>query len=303
MEVTYEALRPIIVREELDRSTMHCVFSVEGQEFESNATVRKSSETGNRVRNIATRSVLRQVRSTFNRVLRRALGGGVVGSIGQQMSNTVISDKTREFSFSKADKEAAVVKAFQKISANFYYDEQSDRWKLSGELSQFETKLQSNPLEDSYDRRVMARMLVELASADGDVSEEERDFLDSFLTADTGFYDELVHEDELSPIEMDEVSSLAKETVFMVAAALAMSDQDFSEGEKDKLMEYADMLSLSADKVRELTRIGQIYILENAIAMSGMMTRDEIFELADQIELSHDDAERASIRFQKRQDR
>lgn len=303
MEVTYEAIKPIIVREELDRSNMHCVFSVEGKEFESNATVRKSADTGNRVRNLAQRSVLRQVRSTFNRILRSALGGGVVGSIGQQVSNTVISDKTREFGFSAADKQAAVVQAFIKISANFYFDEQTDRWKLSGELSDFETKLKSNPLEDSYDRRVMARMLVELASADGEVSEEERDFLDSFLTADTGYYDELVHEDELSPIEMDEVSSLAKETVFMIAAALAMSDQKFSEGEKDKLMEYADMLSIDADKVRELTRIGQVYILENAIAMSGMMTRDEIFELAEQIELSQDDAERAAIRFRKRQDR
>ncbi len=303
MEITYDLIKPIILEEKLDGSTMHCKFKVEGEVFDSKYSVRiDSKDTSNKIKGMVKLNLISRMRSTLMRVIRTAVGGGIAGNTAAMVGNEVVRTKTSGANYSAADKQDAVVEAFERISFNFYFDQEVKAWKIARRLSEFVKRLKANPLTIPYDKKTLARLLLELAKADGQISPEEKNFFTEFLDEDTGTFAELMRAATLSKVELEEVSKEAKENVFMIACAVTLSDKSFDEKEKAKLFEVAGNMSIADKKRDELLKMAQDYTIESAIESSGKMSREEIYTFADKIGMDKSEAERAQIKFEKRQD-
>ena len=162
----------------------------------------------------------------------------------------------------------------------------------------FERQLSAYPVTNKYDKEILSRMLVEVANVDGNISEEERSFMESFIPTEIGTINSLLRWDKLSEVECEEVSAPVKKTIYMLAWINAMVDYEIDPDEKTKLMEFAEMLGLSDSDTREMIKASKYYILENAFGEE--LNRSELFELADCLQLAHDEAERCLIQYKKR---
>ncbi len=143
-------------------------------------------------------------------------------------------------------------------------------------------------------------MLVEMARADGTIEKEEKAFFDDFLTDETGSLRDLMRAPAISMVECEEVTKDARENVFMIVAAVALSDNEFAEEERQKLNEFSQMIDFHPDKEEELVRYAQDYTIEMYIRANGTMTRDEVYAFADKIGMERSEAERTQIRMDKR---
>lgn len=303
MEITYELIKPIILEEKMEGSTMYCKFKVEGEIFESKNSVRvDSSDTSNKIKGMVKLNMISRMRSTLMRVIRTAVGGGIAGNTAAMVGNEVVRSQTSGANYSAADKQRAVIDAFERISFNLYFDQEVKEWKIARRLSDFEKRLKANPLTVPYDKKTLARLLLEMAKADGQISSEEKDFFQEFLDEDTGTFAELMRAATLSKVELEEVSASAKENVFMIACAVALTDKSFDESEKEKLIEVAAHMNIPENKRIDLLKLAQDYTIETAIQSSGTMSREEVYAFADKIGMDRAEAERAQIKFEKRQD-
>lgn len=299
MEITYESIRQYILEEKVDGGRVLCKFQIEDEVFESIGQIRSNNRDGKaRITKMVTNTALGRLRSTVLRVLRKAVGGGFAGTAVSMAGNEAMRQGTDGLKHSKKDKEKAVITAFEKISMELAYE--GGKWRLAKEFSEFEKMIKRNPFTKAYDKKILARMLVEMARADGKIESEEKAFFDDFLNSDTGTLGELMRAPSISIIECEEVSTEARENVFMIVAAVALTDNEFADEEKLKLEEYAQMFDFTEQKHEELLRYAQDYTIEAYIKSNGQMTRDDIYTFADQIGMDRGEAERAQIRLEKR---
>ena len=299
MEITYESIRSYILEENQEGTKVMCKFEIEGKVFESEGRVKAGQKKGaDRVKTMVKNTALGRMRSMVLRVLRKAVGGGFAGTAVSMAGNEAMRQGTDGMKYSAAEKEAAVVMAFEKITPELAYER--GKWRLATEFSEFEKLMKRNPLTKGYDKKILARMLVEMARADGKIEAEEKAFFDNFLNEETGKLADLMRAPDISIVECEEVSKEAKENVFMIVAAVALTDNEFAEEEQLKLEEYSQMFEFSEAKHEELLRYAQDYTIESWIRANGDMTRDEIYAFADKIGMDRGEAERTQIRIEKR---
>jgi tellurite resistance protein len=299
MNITYESIKPYILEENLDASKMHCKFQIDNKVFEATGGIRASTKKGAaRITNQIKNTAIGRMRTVVMGVLRRAVGGGFAATVTSMAGNEVIRQQTEGVRFSAKEKEAGVIKAFESILSEVTYE--GGKWRLATEFSEFEKIIRRSPLTKSYDKKILARMLVEMAKADGSVSKEEKEFFEDFLTDETGNLGSLMRAPSVSIVECEEISADAKENVFMITAAVALTDDEFSDEEQLKLDDYAQMLGFTDKKKSDLLRYAQDYTIETAVKSRGNMSRDEIYSFADSIGMDRSEAERAAIRLEKR---
>jgi len=138
-EITYESIKPLIAKEELQGNAMSCTFKcpVSGTSVDASAAIQQNRSVGRNVAGEVKRSVKRslfwQLQMVVSRFIGRLLGGGTGGYIAQQaaysaMSATGGSRMSTSVSYSDAEKRAAVVAAFQQVAEKFKWDEAAGRW-------------------------------------------------------------------------------------------------------------------------------------------------------------------------------
>jgi tellurite resistance protein len=299
MEITYESIRQYIIEESLEGSRVTCKFQIDNEVFDSVGTIKAGGKKGAaRVKNMVKTTALGRMRSVVLRVLRKAVGGGFAGTAVSMAGNEAMRQGTDGIKYSKKEQQAAVVMAFEKISLELAYE--GGQWRLATEFSEFEKLMKRNPLTKAYDRKILARMLVEMARADGSIEPEEKAFFDDFLTEETGKLGELVRSPAVSVVECEEVSKEGKDNVFMIVAAVALTDNEFADEEKLKLEEYSQMFEFTDAKHHELLRLAQDYTIESWIRSNGDMSRDDVYAFADKIGMDRGEAERTQIRIEKR---
>ena len=141
-EVTYDAIKPLIAKEELQGSTMNCTFKcpVSGTSVDSTATVQVNRSVARNVAGEVKQSVKRslfwQLQMALSRFIGRLLGGGTGGYIAQQAAYSATAGVGRSTmtssSYTSAEKRAAVVAAFQQVADRFTWDEAAKRWVAAG---------------------------------------------------------------------------------------------------------------------------------------------------------------------------
>ena len=244
--------------------------------------------------------------------VRSALGSGMVGRVGQDMARSVISGAVPSggASYSDEQRRAAIVRAFESVASQFVWQPSRGGWvaaSATGEPIEFSAQLSRAPVAAKYDRGILARMLIEIAAADGQYEAEEMEFIQGFIAPDLGTVEELASRPPLSPIELQETTKGAvRQTMVMVAWAVAFADGAYEAAEGTRIQALAQGLGLSAAQFNEAQSHAQAFVMEQAFQRayaSGRMdpaTQAEVHSLAARIGMAPENLQRAEIRYRKR---
>ena len=313
-EITYDMIKPLVISAEADGRKMHCEFALPGSDeiFEASVSIPRSRDVGSVVKSQVTRSIVNEVRRGLGRMLRGVFGSGMLGRTARTVVNTASRDQTRSAvnAPSAKEKEMATVNAFKRVAGNFAYNEATGGWtkptdtslaavSTQVEVSPFEKQLSSHPVNTKFGKSVLARVLAHIAYADGNLADEEAEFFKDSIPAEFGDIQSLGQGEPISRIEAEEVDAGIRETVLMLAWTISAVDMDVDPQEEAMLNEYAEKFGISSDRHKELANIGRIHVLEGY--MTPELSRDDLFEMASKLGLSNDDAERAKVRWMKRQ--
>ena len=309
----YQTIQPLIAHAEQQGSTMRVVFRcpVSGYETQASAGLRHESSMGSRMASSVKRSLMWSVRSAIASAVRSAFGHGIVGNVVAGASREAVQAGEEKLRYSEDDKRDAIERAFQSVSDRFAWDAQQGRYvaaQAGGDAGPgFLRQLAEAPATNRYDRLVSARMLTEIASADGQLGQDEHMFVSGFLTSDLGSVEELWRAPRLSTAELAETSEgPVRDTMLMLAWAVAWTDERLAPEEEARLREYATALAVPAARVAELQGHVRTYLLDQALARAYAGGRRdpaahaEAMEFARRLGLDDTAAERADIRFRKR---
>jgi hypothetical protein len=305
---TYEQIEPLIVSEEVEGRNVFMEFALPGSQeiFDAKASVKRGKDVGSKVKTRVTRMAANQARRGATRVVRGALGGGMLGRTSGMAFNVAARESSRGLGQGASNKEIkeAIEKAFLSVAGNFHYDPDTEEWFKATDppppppKSPFEEQVNTHPIVDPHDKSVFARVMAELAYADGNVAKEESEFFTEIIPHDQPSLDKLAKADPVSRIEAQEVTQGVKATIYMMAWVIAGIDLDLDPIEEELLAEYADVFELPEARREELTRFAKYFVLEQNIDTD--IQRDELFELAAKIKLSNDEAERCRIAYKRR---
>jgi len=294
---------------------MRCVFRcpVTGATVEARASIRRSDGMADAVKRRTKQSVFSRLRWSVARTVRSALGYSMAGRIAGDAASSAMQGAMQgnRASFSDDEKRAAVVEAFESVSSQFVWDSAQSRWISAGAagdvLPEFTAQLSQAPVTQPYDQGVLARMLTEVAMADGQLDTEEMQFLSQFVPPQLGSIEELAKRPPLSTAELAETSrGPARETMLMIAWGLACADKVLAEAEARKLAGLAQGLGIAEGRVQELMRYAQEFVVDQAmysVYASGSpdpSIRQEVYQLGQQLGLDPTSVERVEIRFRKR---
>jgi uncharacterized tellurite resistance protein B-like protein len=251
------------------------------------------------------RTAANSARSSLTRIVRGILGGGFLGRIGSQTVGTVSREygNSSHSTPSQTEIENAIVDAFKRVQRYFQLEGSTGRIGRSNtpvtprQLSAFEQIAHNSPVKDTHDQRVLSRVLAEVANADGNIAPEEEEFFKAIMPAGANVR-ELANAEPISAVEAQMVSAGVKETIYLFAWAISLSDFDRNENETRILNGLADTFGISSTRRDELILIAKKHILEQAI--DGNTSREDLYELADQLGLDRDEAERSKIEEMRR---
>ncbi len=301
MEYTYEQIQVLIIKQEVDGPNLRCVFQGEDSEkiFESSIILRRQNTVANKAKTIVKRNAFYFLRRQVAMTLSTVMGTGYVGRTARSiMYQSMPTGNSANAEFSEADIKAGVVKAFMKVADNFIYNPATGEWKTKKEGSLFEQQLRKAPVESGFERDLLARMLVAVAAADGRIAPEERDFLGTFIGPEIGTIDSLMRRTQISPIEFEETGLQTRDTMLMLSWVMALTDNDLDASEKALLEGFGQKMNVALDRQDELIRWAKYYIIETGSANG--YSRNELYNIAQGIELSRAEAERCIIRHMKR---
>ncbi len=312
-EPTYGSIQHLIEAEEQDRNTMKCVFKCPetGATAESSATISQGRGVKNVAKSAVKRSLFSSLRRAVSSTLYSTLGHSIAGRAASGVSQEMLSNTRQGTMYSSEDKQDAVVRAFDRVASKFRFDEDQGRWIgiPAGTVVEtgFSKQLDAHPVSGRYEQGVLARMLVEIACADGTVSDDERAFLGDFIDPELGTIDDLATKAKLNSVDLEEtVAGDVRETMLMIAWTAALSDDGLADTEKSRLAEHAAGLGVADDRAAEVRNLATSYLLEQAFgaAYPGGKRDDaahaETMAYAAGLGVEAEDIQRADIRYRKR---
>jgi uncharacterized tellurite resistance protein B-like protein len=125
--------------------------------------------------------------------------------------------------------------------------------------------IQQADLSSSLDRRVMVRMLAEVALADGHISDSERMILKALGASPSDI--ETTH----APLEIDDLEETtvsAREAMVAMAMAVAYSDEEMDPDEVSRLEFYAEGFGISRMRRSQLDRMAREHLVELMVQRS-----------------------------------
>jgi hypothetical protein len=299
-------IEPLIVHVDNDGRNVVVEFGLPGSQevFESKAAIKMGDGIGSKVkRNVATVATS-QARMLATRAIRGAVGTGIVGRLASTAVTTASQGVRPGQGPSEEEVQNAIVAAFLRVKNNFFYDPETGEWGKPlvapppPPKSPFEEQITAYPIADPHDKNVFARVIAELAYADGSISKEEAELFKSVIPPDQPSLDRLAKADPVSKVEAEEVTQGVKATIFMFAWVIALIDLSLDPIEEELLMEYADVFALPDNRREDLIKYAKYYVLEQNIDPDE--PREDLFAIADKIKLQHEDAERGRIAYKRR---
>jgi tellurite resistance protein len=296
-----------------DGSTMRVTFRcpVSGTTVEASAAMQVSDDLASKAKAGAKRGLMWSLRGAVAGAARQAMGGGMAGSMASGATYGATSKVGSSVTYSDEQKKAAMVQAFESVRNQFAWDAANNRFvslQAAAEvMTEFAQQLAASPVTTPYDRSVMARMLTEIACADGELGDDERAFLSGFISPEIGSVEQLSQHAPLTVAELSECThGLGRDTMLMLAWALAFTDQDLAAAEEQRLAELGAGLGIDAARCQQLKVFAQVYAVDNMLGhVYKTGQRDEatylwVMDFAARIGLDSTEAERADIRYRKR---
>ncbi len=267
---TYDLLLPLIGQEVLRDNTVYVTFAcpVTGAYAESSAAVAKGGRTSQWVHSLKGRAAS-QLRWSLANMVRSALGGGYLGRTGSSMVHEASTGKVGKVAPTQAQRRAAVVQAFRQVQSQFAWSASRNGFvHISAQPEQqtgFSQTLTGLAITQPHDRQVMARMLAEIAVADGHVDDEERLLVDAFTGGDLGTVEQLLQYPPLTPAELAHVSPALRESMLMLAFAVAYADLVLEQSEWDRLQQLAAGLGLGIEQADHAAALARDYVIDQLL--------------------------------------
>ncbi len=312
-EPTYDSIRHLIESEEQDRNTMKCVFKCPetGATAEASATISQGRGVKNVAQAAVKRSLFSSLRRAVSSTLYSTLGHSIAGRAASEVSREMLSNTRQGTLYSADDKKEAVVRAFERVAAEFRFDADAGHFMgiPAGAVVEtgFSKQLAEHPVAGRYEQGLLARMLVEIACADGTVSDDERAFLGDFIDPELGSIDDLANRDKLNAVDLEEAAEGAvRESMLMIAWTAALSDEGLADSERARLTDLAAGLGITDDRAAEVRHLATSHLLEQAFAAAypgGKRDDDahaETMAYAASLGVHAEDVQRADIRYRKR---
>jgi tellurite resistance protein len=308
-ELTYDLVAPLVAQTDVSSNYVQVVFQcpVSHELIKSSASATESQ--GSAMKKEVKRSLWRNIRWSLGRMMYNVFGYGVGGAVGSTLVESVGSaGEASGYQPNEEEVKRAVMDAFQAVGNRFAWDESNQRFVSASVFHELQTEftviMQKVLVTKQWDRAVLARMLAEVASADGTLAEEERQLFYSFLRDQN--LDALLEKPPLSKADLEETSEDARHVMWLLAAAMAVADEKYSELEKLKLENFGDALGIAdKDQARGL-ELAKEYVLDLALEAAyadGKMDKnehDKVIQLGIALGIPDDRVARLDARCRKR---
>lgn len=259
----YADIAHLVQEVDAQPEVVHLHFLADCGKFEQTVTVRR--RTSDSSAPTASRSTLLEwVKTALRRVLKSSAPPAV--------------------RLTQAELEEVTMRGFEQISTQLAFID--NRWVglLSHEHPSefFERQLTAAPITETYDLEVLVRVLLEVSRSDTESREEEKAFLNEVVT-DQSLIARLQKAPRITVAELAEVSSAhVKQTVLMLAWAMAYADGRLDPEEMDRLTHLCRGFMLPEHQMRELQLAAKLSLLDRYLdAQRGKVTRAELREKFD----------------------
>lgn len=306
-ELTYELVAPLVSETDVSSHHVQVVFRCPVSDELVRANGKVTESHGAAVKNEVKRSIWRNMRWGLSRMMYSVFGYGIGGAAASTLVDAAgaVGDGNRP---SEAQVKDAIVDAFRSVGNRFAWDESNQRFvsaKVFKDLqTEFTVIVQQVALTQAWDRSVLARMLAEIAAADGSLAEEERVFFDGFLRGES--LDNLLEKPPLTKADLEETSQEARHVMWLLAAAMAVSDEDFAATEQKKLAFFGGALGVAPNDQTRGLELAKEYVLDQALEAAygdGRLDKAEqqhVMQLAAKLGIPEDRAARLDARCRKR---
>lgn len=320
MDFSYEEVSHYVLDYQIDGNRVVVEFQNEaGEVFESSAVIKRSNTLTNKLQKKVGRMAKSQARRHASRVVRSALGGGMLGRLGSQVVRSSVSsvDMPGENNHAQGDVNDAIGKAFRRVSRNFKTkaanervsgrDRRMDRSDRRGrqversrsrveELS-FQEHLDKHPVKNLFEQDLLSRIMVGIARADGQISADEREFITEILPKKLGTIQDIAARGDISSVEAEELDGPTKKSIMLLAWSVALVDFDLAPSESRKLNEYASLFGFDHSESNSIANLAKYETMTSV--MDPLMAKSELYDAASGIGLDENEAERMLIQFKK----
>ena len=311
---TYETIFPLLRDVRVHRRTVSVRFvcGQTGDSVEARFTLPES--TGSKIARTMSRSLLWSLRSSIYGIVRGIFGHGVVARMAADLAGSAMTGVQQQHGqhgtadLDEGETRAALVEAFRCVQGRFAWVPSQGQW-VSARAAQallppFQQQLNEHPVHHPYDRQVLARMLVELARADGQLATAEQDLLTELVE---GGIEELTQRPPLTEAELRTTTSGdPRVTLLLTAWTLALVDEEMDDRERTLLMAWAEGLDLRPAQVVWVRNTAQDHVLQSALERMHSWgghdgyAREQLYALASRLGMGRAQAEQAEATFQRR---
>ena len=164
----FSSIQPLIVAEQVTGSTVEVTFRCPSTNVEAkvSTSIRKQNTLKAETERQIKRGVWRGLRRAVSSAIRDALGSGTAGRVVDNIARSTLNQKS-QFSNRATSSEVreAVIDAFESVSNKFRWDVASNAWVgVSEPSTPFARLIAESPVEDAFDRGVLAQAIVEVLS-------------------------------------------------------------------------------------------------------------------------------------------
>lgn len=318
-DFTLAALRPLIQEQKATgrRLVVRFACPVSGTTVSARwqAPREDANSAMNTLKRRARRTLWWELRRQVMRMILGLLGRGAMGRVASQVAGSALHAHQRARSrpgartLSQEEIDQGTCEAFASVSSHFAWIK--GEWVHASAagivLSPFEKQLHSAPITETYDRTLVARMLVEVANAHHGINDTEKMQLSEMIDPDLGSLKALQERPPLSFAELSEASTGGVRTsMFALAWSLALCDEDLDRQEEFVLDRFAQGLGLTTSEEARCRALAQGYLIEQALERAftwsthDQAARDMLIALGQQIGMTREEVELAEARFQKR---
>lgn len=306
------AIEPLVSHRNVQGRHLMVTFTcpISGTHVQARYTAPQDTGLASAVSRQAQSTLVYEVRRQVLSMLYQVLGHGVAGRMATSVAGTALNQlpagASGPQSLSASEQAEGLVEAFRSVGSRFAWV--GDRWVLQEAAGQvrgaMEQQLATAPVAGGYDRLLLARMLVEVASAHGGIGADEEAHLQDVIDPELGSLASLVDRPPLSGAELAEATEgPVRQTMVSAVWALALCDEHEDAAEVATIARFADALGVDATTSRDLARgfvMDQAF--ERAFAYGGhdRAAREALVALGARIGMSREAVELAEARYQKR---
>lgn len=312
-------VNPLVASETFDGKTITFVFAcpASGRQVTATHAVQATAGARPELQSKVKKAALSSLRGPLSSAIRGAFGQGTVGkmlgNIASKSAATVLSESAKAKpapALAAGERDAAALAAFASIAGQFEWDTSRASWVSSAVaselLSGFQRQVGGAPIDSPYDREVSARMLVEVASADGERQEEELELLALFLDASRDSIEDLAARPDLTPAELAEVTpGEVRTSMLAIAWLVALANEGCDSVEEALLDRFARDLQLTSEQAFHARTLAGEFLVEQTLTRElatgdPLQARAAVRALARTIGMDPGTLERVEARYHKR---